>query len=92
MISIIAGSVIWFVFAFWAATIGNRKGKNYSLCFLIGLLLGPIGVVAMVLMKPVGGWGVTWHYFIEEDGKRYLDTFVGVFPSIRIKKSSQDED
>jgi len=43
--------LIWLLFGVAAAIIGNNKGRSGCVWLLVGLLLGPIGLI-LVLLAP----------------------------------------
>lgn len=46
--------VLWFLMGLIGAWIGSEKGRSTD-GFCLGVLLGPIGLVIIALMRPVGG-------------------------------------
>jgi hypothetical protein len=38
---------------YWAARVGVRNGRSFGLCFLLGFLLGLIGVLIVYVIGPV---------------------------------------
>lgn len=53
-----AGSIafLWFLslaiavlMGFWAGKVGQRNGRSFALCFLLGFLVGIIGVIVIYL-------------------------------------------
>jgi hypothetical protein len=47
--------IFWVVFGFAAASLAKGKNRNIYLWFLVGLLLGPFGVLIVALIKPAPG-------------------------------------
>ncbi len=42
-------AIVWFASAFGAAAIARRKGEKTTFAFMIGLLLGPLALIAAAL-------------------------------------------
>ncbi|MEJ2470838.1 MAG: hypothetical protein P8Y91_12520 [Desulfuromonadales bacterium] len=47
--------IAWLVFPFAAASLARGKKRNVYLWALIGLLLGPFGILIIALIKPGPG-------------------------------------
>lgn len=45
--------LIWAVFAAAASSLAKGKNRNVYVWFFIGLLLGPLAILALAFMKPV---------------------------------------
>ena len=43
--------MLWFVFAIWASVVAKRKGESALVFFIVGLVLGPFGVLWAYLDK-----------------------------------------
>jgi len=50
MFELLGFGVFWFICAIIAALIGDRKGEGVA-GFLLGLLLGPLGIIAAALSR-----------------------------------------
>lgn len=44
---------------FWAAAVGRRNGRSYGACFLLGFLLGIIGVIVVYLLGRASSTGAS---------------------------------
>jgi len=47
--------IAWLVFPFAAASLARGKNRNVIVWALIGLLLGPFGILIVALIKPAPG-------------------------------------
>lgn len=47
--------IAWLVFPFAAASLARGKNRNVVVWALIGLLLGPFGILIVALIKPAPG-------------------------------------
>lgn len=53
IVFIIVLASVFVICAFWSRNIASRAGRSELFYFLIGLLLGPFGVLAALLLKPL---------------------------------------
>jgi len=47
--------IAWLVFPFAAASLARGKNRNVVVWALLGLLLGPFGILIVALIKPAPG-------------------------------------
>lgn len=48
----ITWSIIWIVCGIWAANDASNRGKSGCLVFLLIFLLGPVGLIIWLLIRP----------------------------------------
>jgi len=53
--------IAWIVCSAASATLGKSKGRNVVAWALIGLVLGPIGLLISALVKPLAGANPDYH-------------------------------